>query len=290
MTASSSLLFDRTALRQGRERAARFTATHGFLFDRTIDQINRRLEDIRRSFPVALQTGGRGNPDLREKTKQAGGIETLLTMDISPALPTDFIAAEDALPFARDSLDAVISPLSLHSVNDLPGALVQINYALKPDGLFLGALFGGETLRELRQCLMQAEIATRGGTSPRIAPMIDKQQAGALLQRAGFALPVVDSELLTVTYNDALGLMQDLRFMGESNFVAKRDKSWTGKTLFTETARLYHEQFAEADGRIAATFEIIYLIGWAPHDSQQQPLCPGSGKVSLADVLGDQSS
>lgn len=194
-------------------------------------------------------------------------------------------ADEEFLPFANESFDLVLGTLNLHTVNDLPGALLQIRKSLKPDGLFLASMLGGETLYELRQVMTQAEMNTRGGISPRIAPFADKQQMGALLQRAGFNLPVVDSDIITVTYDNIFKLFHDLRYMGEGNAIAARDKTPPGKKLFMEAARLYQEQFAGADGRITASFEIIFLTGWAPHSSQQKPLRPGSAETSLADAL-----
>ncbi|HEY8190083.1 MAG TPA: methyltransferase domain-containing protein, partial [Micavibrio sp.] len=194
-------------------------------------------------------------------------------------------ADEEFLPFAAGSLDLVLSPLALHSVNDLPGTLLQIRQALKPDGLFMAALLGGETLHELRQAAAEAEMNLRGGLSPRIFPFADKPQMGSLLQRAGFSLPVVDSEIVTVTYEDAFKLMRDIRMMGEGNAIIKRDRSYAGKALFMETARLYQERFSGPGGCIEATFEVIFLIGWSPHESQQKPLKPGSATSRLADIL-----
>lgn len=250
---SAAPLFDPVALAHNRIRAARHRDSHGFLADWVERDIAERLDLIKRDFAETLRIG----PD----------------------------EEESKLPDHTAQHDAVFSVLNLHRSNDLPGILQRINWALKPDGLFIGALFGGETLYELRQCLMQAELAIKGGGSPRIAPFATKQQMGTLLQQAEFALPAVDSELLTVTYSDAYALMRDLRFMGESNVMAARDKRYAGRALFAEANRLYQEQFAEENGRIRATFEIIFLIGWAPHDSQQKPLRPGSAKKSLTDIL-----
>lgn len=249
----STPLFDPRALAHNQARAARHRDTHGFLNDWVQKDIDARLELIKRDFVETLRIG----PD-EEDSK---------------------------LPDQTAQHDSIFSVLNLHSSPDLPGVLQRINLALKPDGLFIGALFGGETLHELRACLMQAELAVTGGVSPRILPFATKQQMGALLQRAGFALPAVDSDILTVTYSDAYALMRDLRFMGESNVMAARNKAYAGRALFAETDRLYKEQFAEEDGRIRASFEIIFLIGWAPHDSQQKPLRPGSAEKSLSDVL-----
>lgn len=257
---------------------------HDFLFAWTTKVLQERLADIRREFPRVLKIGGRGDLD-------CNGCTTI-TMDIAEqALGNKGLrvqAEEEFLPFCTDCFDAVISPLALQSVNDLPGALVQINRVLKPDGLFMGAMLGGETLYQLRQVMMQAEMEIKGGASPHVAPFVDKPQAGSLLQRAGFALPVVDSEIITVTYDHVFKLMHDLRGMGEGNALADRSKTLPGKALLMETARLYQDRFAEADGRIAASFEVIFMIGWAPHGSQQQPLRPGSAQTRLADALQTQ--
>jgi SAM-dependent methyltransferase len=198
------------------------------------------------------------------------------------------VADEELLPFRPASLDAVASNLALHWVNDLPGALLQIRQALKPDGLFLGALLGGETLKELRQCLMEAELAATGGASPRVSPFADSRDAGALLQRAGFALPVTDTDTVTVQYASPLKLMRDLRGMGAANAVAGRLLKPTRRAVMLEALRLYREKFAGAEGRVPATFQVVYMIGWAPHESQQQPLKPGAFTHKLADALRTQ--
>ncbi len=276
-------IFDRQLVRRQRNRAAPAIENHNFLINWAYKNLLDRLEDIKRDFPLTLQIGGRAQTD------RHSAIKKLITLDIAENyLGNAEIAVqadEEFLPFAENALDMIISPLSLHTVNDLPGALIQINRALKPDGLFLGALLGGETLFELRDCMMQAELNIKGGASPRVAPFADKQQLGALLQRAGFALPVVDSEIVTVTYDDIYKLMRDLRGMGESNSLKDRSKKPLGRKMLAETERLYKEKFSEKDGRIEASFEVIFLIGWAPHKSQQQPLRPGSADIRLADVL-----
>lgn len=282
-------VFDRSRVRNNRDRAAKGDPGHRFLADWAFTQLAERLDVVRRTFPKTLQIGCLTGIQPLDQARL--GIEMLVRADLAagPLYDTEgsrVQAAEDMLPFADASFDMVISPLCLHNVNDLPGALLQIRRVLKPDGLFIGALAGGETLHQLRHCLMDAEMRIRGGASPRVAPFADKPQMGALLQRAGFALPVVDSELVTVSYEHAFRLMQDLRMMGESNSVANRDKRFAGRALFMETARLYADTYAEPDGRIPATFEIIFLLGWAPHESQQKPLRPGSARTSLAEVLG----
>lgn len=267
-------VFDRGLLKGRRQRAARHFSEFDFLFEWTHKNLKSRLSDITRDFPDVLQIGARG-----------GRIDDALRMDLGDAFTPSFIGDEEFLPIKPLSLDMVISTLCLHSVNDLPGALTQIKSALKPDGLFIAAMFGGETLHELRESLMQAELKVKDGASPRVFPFADKQQLGALLQRAGFALPVVDSEIVSVTYDNMFKLLGDIRGMGESNIIAARNKDYVGKSFFMEAARHYHDTYAEGDGRIPASFEIIFLIGWAPHDSQQKPLKPGSADTRLADAL-----
>ncbi|MCB1784160.1 MAG: methyltransferase domain-containing protein [Alphaproteobacteria bacterium] len=286
-SSSEITIFDRKAIKASRERAAKnFAGKHDFLFKWTTDRLLERLEDVRREFPLALQIGSRGTIPPGQKPEKIGQMITLDNTD-TPATPCQHYiqAEEEFLPFAPQTFDLILSTLNLHSINDLPGTLLQIRKALKPDGLFLAAMFGGETLHELRAAMMQTEMESLGGLSPRIFPFADKPQTGALLQRAGFALPVVDSEIVTVTYSDIFALMHDLRAMGENNTIQARDKTPPGKTFFMDTAVRYHNEHQEPDQRIPASFEIIFMIGWAPHASQQKPLPPGSAKHSLAEAL-----
>lgn len=291
LQADTPRVFDRTRVRQSRNRSAAKLDKHRFLIDWAIKNLSDRLCDIKRDFPLAIQIGGRTTAEQDKITKETGRIKTLYHMDMAEKLlgrKVNNMAVqgdEEFLPFAKDSLDLVISPLTLHSVNDLPGALIQINYALKPDGLFLGAMLGGETLYELRHAMMQAEKNIKGGISPRIAPFADKPQMGALLQRAGLALPVVDSDILTVTYDNLHDLMHDLRGMGENNAIEARSRHFTSRAVMEEAARLYREQYSDNNGRLIASFEIIFLIGWAPHENQQKPLKPGSAAYNLAEAL-----
>ncbi|TAL77668.1 MAG: methyltransferase domain-containing protein, partial [Beijerinckiaceae bacterium] len=187
--------------------------------------------------------------------------------------------------FKPESFDLAVSALALHMVNDLPGALVQIRRSLRPDGLFIGAIIGGGSLTELREALGEAEAEVTGGASPRVAPFADVRDMGGLLQRAGFALPVADSEPLNVRYDNLLALMADLRAMGATNALAERLRSPTRRQVFMRAAEIYAERFSDPDGRIRATFEVIFLSGWAPHASQQKPLAPGSARMRLADAL-----
>ena len=194
-------------------------------------------------------------------------------------------ADEEALPFTDAVFDLVIGNLSLHWVNDLPGTLLQVHRCLKADGLFLAATLGGDTLVELRDSLMAAEIEIRDGVSPRLSPFMQISDAGALLQRAGFALPVIDADKIVATYANMFALMADLRSMGETTAATARPRHFTPRALFLRAAELYGQRHANADGRIRATFEVIYLHGWVPHESQQKALRPGSAQTRLADVL-----
>lgn len=290
-TNSETMIFDRRALRRNRDRAAAgFDGRHDFLVQEIGDRLLDRLEDIRRRFPVALDLGGHTGA-LARLCSGRGGIETLITADLSPAMIARapgprLVADEEWLPFADNSLDLVLSCLSLHWVNDLPGALIQANRALKPDGLFLAAILGGETLQELKASLAAAEIAETGTLVPRASPTVDIRDAGRLLQRAGFALPVVDSDVLTVSYPDALALMRDLRQMGEANALAARARRPWRRATLARAAADYADRFGTPDGRVEAKFEVIFLTGWAPDASQPRPLRPGSAKSRLAAALG----
>ncbi len=220
----------------------------------------------------------------------AGGLReriAAIRRDFRRVLPLDqHLEDGDRLIVDGPPYDLATSILRLHAVNDLPGVLVQARRALKPDGLFLAALFGGETLTELRQSLAAAEIEVRGGVSPRVAPFADVCDLGGLLQRAGFALPVADVERTVVRYGDFSTLVRDLRAMGETNVLVERSRKPVSRTLLTAAAAHYAATFADPDGKLRATFDIVYLTGWAPDASQQQPLKPGSAKARLAAALG----
>ena len=288
VAAASIVIFERERIRRNRNRAAPHLASHGFLFDWAGTQIADRLHDIKKDFPLALLGGLRGGETFSNRLIGTGKIKTLIGMDVADLLTTatkNFCADEEFLPLADQSLDLFINMMGLHSTNDLPGTLIQIRRALKPDGLFLAAMLGGESLRELRQSLMATEMELKGGASPRIFPFADKPQMGNLMQRAGFALPVIDSEILTVTYPDIFALMKDLRLMGEGNAILARDKKYPGRDFFFRAHEYYQSHFSGPDGRLQASFEIIFLIGWSPHASQQQPLRPGTAKTRLADAL-----
>ena len=280
------IIFDRSLLRRRRRRAQRLGPST-FLLDRVAEDVAERLAAVLRQFDIAVDLGTPGDA-VRRALNASGKIGGIIAANVTvagndaPAIAAD----EEALPFRDGALDLVVSALSLHLANDLPGALIQIRRALKPDGLFLAALLGGDTLTELRQSFAAAEAEIEGGVSPRVAPFADLRDLGALLQRAGFALPVADVERLTVRYASPLALMHDLRRMGATNVLIERSRRPLKRATLKRVLEIYGERFADADGRIRATFEIVWLSGWAPHESQQQPLRPGSAQQRLADALG----
>jgi SAM-dependent methyltransferase len=241
---------------------------------------------VLRHFDVAVDLATPGD-HLRAALAASGKVGRVIAVDrIATAAPWTVAADEEALPFRDGSLDLVVSALALHFVNDLPGTLIQIRRALKPDGLFLAAMLGGETLSELRRAFAEAEVELEGGISPRVVPFPDLRDLGALLQRAGFALPVADIERVTVRYATVFALMQDLRRMGATNALIERRRVPLRRATLMRMAEIYAQRFADPDGRLRATFEIVWLSGWAPDPSQQKPLQPGSAKMRLADALG----
>jgi SAM-dependent methyltransferase len=281
------LVFDRALVRRRLKRAIA-TGYADFLLRRAIQDFEDRLATVLRRFPLALDIGsptGAAATAL-QASGRADAIVRLAGSRESDTVDRLAVGDEEALPFAPESFDLAISLLALQSVNDLPGTLIQIRRALKPDGLFLGCLLGGATLTELRQSFAFAEAELEGGVSPRVAPFADLRDLGGLLQRAGFALPVTDVEPVTVRYADGFGLMRDLRAMGLANPLRERRRTPLRRATLLRTAQIYAERFADPDGRVRATFEIVWLFGWAPHESQQKPLRPGTAKARLADALG----
>jgi len=284
-------VFDRRTVRLHRDRAASRLSEHDFLFREVAQRVAERLDDVNRKFRVALELGAHGDV-LTENLAGRNGIEKLVRCDQSASMvkcgrPAPCVVAdEEWLPYAPASFDLIVSSLSLHWVNDLPGALVQIRRALKPDGLFIGALFGRATLSELREALLEAELAECGGAGPRISPFVDVRDAGGLLQRAGFTLPVVDTDTITVSYSSALDLMRDVRGMGESNAVTERRRSFTRRSTLLRAAAIYADRYADEEHRIPATFQVVTLTGWAPHDTQPRALRPGSAVHRLSEALG----
>lgn len=285
-------IFDRSLVRKRRDRAAAHFAAHDFLVREVAERLADRLSDVTRSFPTALDLGCHTG-EMADTIGRRGGIETLVQCDLSPAMATraavngrpTVAADEEWLPFADHSFDLVMSCLSLHWVNDLPGTLVQIRRVLKPDGLFLCAMLGGETLKELRQSLAEAEMAEEGGLSPRVSPFADVRDLGGLLQRAGFALPVVDADNVDVAYGDPMRLLADLRGMGETNAVAEQRKGLTRRATLLHALARYQDLFADDQGRVPVTFQVLTMTAWTPHPTQQQPLPPGAGQMSLAQHL-----
>ena len=294
---SPALIFDRALLRARRHRAAKLGPST-FLLDRVAQELSERLATVLRRFDRAVDLGTPGNAVKRELIR-TGHVGVILSAGPSTAnvlARTDHDATldnglatvvdEEMLPFREGSLDLLVSALSLQFVNDLPGTLVQIRRALKPDGLLLAALAGGDTLTELRQCFAAAEIETQGGISPRVIPFLDVRAAGALLQRAGFALPVADVDRLTVRYPSVIALMHDLRAMGATNPLVERSRRLLKRATLERVVQIYGDRFSDPDKRIRATFEIVWLSGWVPHPGQQKPLAPGSAGQRLADALG----
>jgi SAM-dependent methyltransferase len=280
--ADSPMIFDRALLRL-RLRRAMALGPATFLLDRVAGEMADRLAAVLRRFDLAVDLGTPGTA-VRTALASLGSVGRIIAADVAGG--STVVADEEALPFGDATLDLVVSALALQFVNDLPGVFVQVRRALKADGLFLAALLGGETLTELRQSFAAAESEVEGGVSPRVVPFADLRDLGALLQRAGFALPVTDVDRLTVRYDSAFALMGDLRRMGATNALNTRRRKPLRRATLHRMAEIYARRFADADGRIRATFEILWLSGWAPHPGQQQPLKPGSAKARLADALG----
>ncbi len=284
---STPTIFDRKLLRARQQRAHAFGA-ETFLIDRVAAELGERLSVVLRTFERAVDLGTPTDA-VRRLLADSGKIATVVSAAPAVGLRAGALrvaADEEALPFADGSLDLIVSALALQFLNDLPGTLIQIRRALKPDGLFLAALIGGDSLAELREAFAQAESDIEGGVSPRVAPFADLRELGALLQRAGFALPVVDSDRLTVRYGSVFALMRDLRRMGATNVLTERRRTPLRRATLNRMAEIYAQRFVDPDGRARATFEIAWLSGWAPHESQQKPLKPGSAQARLADALG----
>jgi len=266
-------LFDRALLRMRQSRALKQERAT-FLLDRVTEDMEERLHAVLREFADVADVWTPGTA-LRTPSRDRFKSVTQIGLDDSE---------QETLPLQPESLDLVVSGLAFQFVNDLPGVLTQIRRALRPDGLLLAAMIGGDTLTELRQSFAAAEAELEGGVSPRVAPFADLRDVGALLQRAGFALPVTDVDRIVARYDSAFALMADLRRMGATNILVERRRTPTRRATMLRMAQIYGERFADPDGRIRATFDVVWLSGWAPHESQQQPLQPGSAKASLADA------
>jgi len=289
---SPSELFDRQMLTRQRDRAAPGIAAHDFLLRRAAEDITERFEAIQREFPVAVNLGAHHGV-LSEALSAMPSVGMVISVEESTALlkkcpPPRVCADMEMLPFGGEQVDLVASALSLQYANDLPGTLVQIRRALKPDGLFIAALLGGSTLHELRASLMTAETELAGGAAPRVAPMADVRDFGGLLQRAGFNLPVSDTDIVEVSYETPFALMDELRGMGAANALNERSRRPLRRDVLMRAGEIYAEHYPAENGRVTATFEIITLTGWAPHESQQKPLRPGSAAARLADALGTE--
>lgn len=264
-----------------------------FLFEEVANRLLERLSLVRKELPVVLDLGC-GDGFLSSELRKRNGTHLVISADTSYALlgqninTGGVVADAEMLPFQEASLDAAISCLDMHWVNDLPGALLQIRRSLKPDGVFLAAILGGATLVELRQSFLEAELKVTGGVSPRVSPFADLQDIGALMQRAGFALPVVDDDKIEVEYSSPINLMQDLRGMAATNATLNRPRQFLRRDVLMEAMKFYQENYSSGAGKVRATFEVIYMIGWAPHQSQQKPLMPGSARHRLADALQGQ--
>ncbi len=284
MDAPAALL-DTALARHRLARAARIGYA-GFLLDRLVEDLDDRLGAVLRGFATVLDLATprpAAVPVLAARYPEARHLR--LAPWPEPGAGR-IVGDPEVLPLAAGSVDLAVSLLTLHAVNDLPGTLIQLRRALRPDGLFVGCLLGGATLTELRQSFGQAESEVEGGVSPRVAPFAAVREAGALLQRAGFALPVADTDTLTVRYADPFGLMRDLRAMGMTNVLTERRRTPLRRATLLRMAEIYAARFSDPDGRVRATFEVLWLSGWAPHESQQKPLRPGSAKARLADALG----
>lgn len=287
------VIFDRALQQRWRDRASARFAQHDALKTLSALRLLDRLDDINRHFALALDIGAHRG-EVAASLAQHKKIGRIVSADASAPMIRQasglaVCANEEALPFAEGRFDLALSAFALHRVNDLPGTLVQLRRCLKPDGLLLANFPGGNTLHELRSAFAEAETSLYGGLHPRISPFVEVRDAGGLLQRAGFALPVVDSETVIVTYRDVFQLMHELRYMGEGNSLVQRSRRPMRRELLTRMAEIYHATHAEANGRIRATLELVTLTAWAPHGNQQQPLKPGSATHLLADALGAQA-
>ena len=283
-------IFDHAEALRRKKRALRIAASGAdFLIRHAAEDLDDRLSSVQRRFDNAATLFSTASATA-EALMASGKVGTTIRVEADEALlegSNTIVAAAETVPFAPESLDLIASLYDLHTLNDVPGMLVQIRQALKPDGLFLGCMAGAGTLGELREALLIAETELTGGASPRVFPMADVRDAGALLQRARFALPVADHETVTVRYDSMFALMHDLRAMGVTNSLIARSRRPTPKALFLRAAEIYAERFSDPDGRVRATFSTIWMSGWAPHASQQKPARRGSATVSLAKILGE---
>jgi len=288
-------VFDRRAVRRNRDRAAAAWDDHDFLVAAAAEQLLERLSEVRRDFPLVLELGCHGGT-LAPRLLGQNAVERVVQCDLAPRMacraarngqPAVAVDAE-ALTFPPGTFDLVVSLLDLQWVNDLPGALLQVRQCLKPDGFFLAALFGGDTLHELRTALMLAELEISGGAAPRVSAFAGLRDIAGLLQRAGFALPLADRDVLTVSYREPLKLLRDLRGMGAANALAERSRHGLRRSVLLRALEIYAERFSRPDGSLSATFEIYWAAGWSPHAEQPRALRPGSAHHRLAAALGGE--
>lgn len=284
------IVFDQPLVEARRKRALRNADPKAlFLLEIAGQDLAERLSVVERHFERAVELHGYTGVTA-DHLARTGKVDRVERVEIDQAFGNGenalSVASLETVPLEPQSVNLIVSPLSLHLTNDTPGVFIQVRRALKPDGLFLAAIPGNDTLKELREVLLATESELTGGASPRVIPFADVRDIGALLQRAGFALPVADSENYTVRYASLFSLLKDLRAMGMTNPLATRSRKPLTRRFFLRAAEIYAERFSDTDGRIRATFSIIYLSGWAPHESQQKPLAPGSAKRRLSDALG----
>lgn len=290
-------IFDRVATARNRSRAASTTLTHPELLEANRQQLLDRLFDVKRSFKTALSLGCRTG-ETAKSLVQDHALKTIVAADLAEAFARralqDGIAAvacdEEWIPFGSEVFDLIIAEHSLHWTNDLPGSLIQLRRCLQPDGLFLASLFGGATLHELRDCLIEAESSILGGITPRVSPFVDVRDAGNLLVRAGFALPVADTDVMLREFDCLDDLFVELRHMGENNAIQERSRGLTTRRLFDATEEIYRARHSSKKGKLLATFEVITLTAWAPSETQQKPLSPGSARSRLSEALGSEET
>ncbi len=284
-------LFDRKILNLHQARADKTFSDHNHLTTHSAHNLLDRVSVIKRCFKNVLVMGRSPKVLIEELKRSTSPPQQIYTLNNQENSPQDnapsVIAEEEALPFKWPSFDLILANLNLHWINDLPGFLWQVRQSLQPDGVFIGSLFGDDTLKELRQSLSQAEIETTSGASPRVSPFVELASAASLLTRAQFTLPVADRDRVNVTYSDAYALMKDQRGMGETNILKDRVKTFAPRALFQRMSEIYQQNYTNKEDRITSTFDIIYLTGWAPHDNQQTPLARGSAQHNLADFLND---
>lgn len=291
MTVKIPQLIDTIAHRRNRDRAASGFGDVNFLKQAAADRLADRLDIVRRHFPLVLDIGSH-HGEMAKAAIASGKVDRVICADPSSGMAShtagdmpSCVVDYDNINFCDGAFDAITSAFSMHWVNDLPGMLSRMRRWLKPDGLLLLSMAGGVSFGGLRSCLAEAESQTAGGLSPRVLPMADIRDLGGLLGRAGFGLPVADSDTLTISWSDLFHMMRELRQMGESNALLGRATHMTRRDTMMKAATLYKDRFSTEDQRVTAEIELITLTAWAPSPDQQKPLKPGSADVNLADFL-----